>query len=53
MHKTIKFDVTGRFALSDKLAFKTPNVLIKMTFSVDFALFFRTIDGLLQYGTVR
>ena len=24
-----------------------------MTFSVAFSLFFRTIDGLLRYGTVR
>jgi hypothetical protein len=29
MHETIKFDVTVRFALSEKLALKTPNVLIK------------------------
>jgi hypothetical protein len=29
MHETIKFYVTVRFALSEKLALKTPNVLIK------------------------
>jgi hypothetical protein len=29
MHKTMKFCFTGRFALSEKLALKTPNVLIK------------------------
>jgi hypothetical protein len=29
MHETIKFYVTVRFALSGKLALKTPNVLIK------------------------
>jgi hypothetical protein len=29
MHETLKFDVTVRFALSDKLALKMPNVLIK------------------------
>jgi hypothetical protein len=53
MHETLKFDVTVRFALSEKLALKTSNVLIKMAFFVDFALFLRTIDGLLRYGTVR
>jgi hypothetical protein len=46
MHETIKFYFTVRFALSE-------NVLIKMAFFVDFALFFRTIDGLLRYGTIR
>jgi hypothetical protein len=44
---------TVRFTLSEKLALKTPNVLIKMAFFVDFALFFRTKDGLLRDGTVR
>ena len=29
MHETIKFYVTVRFALSEKLALKTQNVLIK------------------------
>jgi hypothetical protein len=53
MHETLKFDVTVRFALSEKLALKTPNVLIKNGVFVDFALLIRTIDGLLQYGTVR
>jgi hypothetical protein len=53
MHETIKFYVKVRFALSVKLGLKTPNVLIKMAFFVDFALFFRTIDGLLRNGTVR
>ena len=52
MHETIKIYVTIRFALSEKLALKTPNVLIKMALFVDFALFFRTIDGLLRYGTI-
>jgi hypothetical protein len=49
----LKFDVTVRLALSEKLALKTPNILIKMVFFVDFALFFRTGDGMLQYDTVR
>jgi hypothetical protein len=53
MHETIKFYVTVRFALSEKIALKTPKVLIKMAFFVDFVLFFRTIDGLLRYDTVR
>ena len=43
---------TVRFALSDKLALKRPKVLIKMAFFVDFALFFRTIDAMLRYGTI-
>ena len=34
-----------------KISVKTPNILIKMAFFVDFALFFRRIDGLLRYGT--
>ena len=46
MHETIKFYVTVRFALSEKLA-------LKMAFFVDFAVFLRTIDGLLRYGTVK
>jgi hypothetical protein len=45
MHETRKFYDTARFALSDKLA--------KMAVFVDFALFFRRIDRLLRYGTVR
>jgi hypothetical protein len=45
-----KFYVTVRFALSEKLALKTPNVLI--AFFVDFAIFFRTIDGMLRYDTL-
>ena len=53
MHEAIKFYDTVRFALSEKLALKTPNVLIKMAFFVDFALFFRTIDGLLRYGALE
>ena len=53
MHETIKYYVTVRFTLSEKLALKTPNVLIKNVFFVDFALFFRTIDGLLRQGTGR
>ena len=53
MHETIKFYVTVRFALSDKLALKTPNVLIKIAFFVEIAVFFRTIDGLLRYGTLE
>jgi hypothetical protein len=50
MRKTIKFYVTVRFALLEKLALKTPNDL---TFSIAFALFFRTIDGLLRYGALK
>jgi hypothetical protein len=38
------------FFVSEKLALKTPNVLVKMAFFVDFALFFN--DGLLRYGTL-
>jgi hypothetical protein len=44
MHETIKFDVTVRFALLEKLALKTPNISIKKEFFVDD--FFGTIDGL-------
>jgi hypothetical protein len=53
MHETIKFYITVRFAVSEKLALKTANVLIKMAFFVYFAVFFRTIDGLLRDGRVR
>jgi hypothetical protein len=55
MQETIEFYDMLRFALSDKLMLKTQNVLIynKMAFFVDFAVFFRTADGLLRYGTVR
>jgi hypothetical protein len=53
MHEKIKFNDTVRFTLSEKLALKTPNVLIKkMPSFVDFALFFGKIDGLLRYGTI-
>ena len=52
MHEMIKFYDTVRFALPEKLALKTPNVLIKMAFFDDFAVYFRTIDGLLRYGTL-
>jgi hypothetical protein len=48
MHETLKFDVTVRFALSEKLALKSRNVLIKN----GVALFYRTIDSLLRYGMV-
>jgi hypothetical protein len=51
MHETLKFDVTVRFALSEKLALKTPNVLIKNGFSRVFALFFKTVA--VRYNTVR
>jgi hypothetical protein len=51
MHETIKFYVTVRFALSEKLALKTAKQ--KMAFFVDFALFVRTIDGLWRYGTLK
>jgi hypothetical protein len=40
-----------RFELFDKLALKTANVLIKN--GVDFAVYFRAIDSMLRYGTVR
>ena len=53
MHETIKCYVTVRFALSEKLALKTPNVLIKNVVYRWFRAIFRTIDGLLRYGTVR
>jgi hypothetical protein len=54
MHETIKFDVTVRLTLSEKLAFKkTKRFDKKVAFFVDFEVFFRTIDGLLWYGTVR
>jgi hypothetical protein len=53
MHETIKFYVKIRFALSEKLGLKTPNVMIKTAFFVDFALFFRTIDSLLRYGALE
>ncbi len=42
-----------RFALLKKLALKTPNVLIKIAFFVEIAVFFRTIDGQLRYGTLE
>ena len=53
MHETIKFYATVRFALSEKLAKNAKRFDKKMAFFVDFALFFRTIDGLLRYGTIR
>jgi hypothetical protein len=46
MQETIKFYVTVRFALSDKLALKTQNVY-KMAFFVDFAEWHGTL------GTAR
>ena len=48
MHESIKFYDTVRLARSDKLALKTPKFLYKKAFFVDFAIFFRTIDGLLR-----
>ena len=53
MHEMIKFFVTARSKLSDKLALRTPNVLTKNVVLVDFAVFFKTIDSLLWQGTVR
>jgi hypothetical protein len=44
MHETIKFYDTVCFVLSDKLALKTPNVLIKnMALFVDFVFFFKKL----------
>jgi hypothetical protein len=44
MHEAIKFYDTVLLTLSEKLALKTPKVLIKMAFFVAIELFFRTID---------
>jgi hypothetical protein len=52
MHETIKFYVTLRLTLSEKLALKTPNVLIKNGVYRWFRAIFKTIDGLLRYGTL-
>jgi hypothetical protein len=38
----------GTLRAVGKLALKTPNVFIKMAFFVDFAVFFRMLDGLLR-----
>ena len=55
MHETIKFYVTVRFALSEKLALKTPNVLIKNDVFRCFCAIFQNDrrSVAVRYGTVR
>ena len=65
MHETLKFYVTVRFALTEKLALKTPNVLIKNDVFRCFCAIFQndrrsvavrydTVRyGTVRYGTVR
>jgi hypothetical protein len=55
MHETIKFYDTVRFALSEKLALKTPSVLIKNDVFRCFCAIFQNDRryGTIRYGTVR
>ena len=48
MHETIKFYDKVRFALLEKLALKTPNILIKYVVYRLCRAILRTIDGLLR-----
>jgi hypothetical protein len=52
MHETVKFYVTVRFALSEKLALKTHNVLIKKWgFSLILRYFLERLT--VCYGTLK
>jgi hypothetical protein len=51
MHETIKFYDMVLFALSDELALKRHDKNLR--FASILRLFFRTIDGLVRYGTIR
>jgi hypothetical protein len=55
MLETIKFYVTVRFALSEKLALKTPNVLIKNGVFRWFCVFFQNDrrSVAVRYGTLE
>jgi hypothetical protein len=52
LHETIKF--YGTLRAFGKISVKNTKRFDKnIAFFVDIAVFFRTIDGLLRYGTVR